>query len=82
MDRNDREEVTRATTELFTNGQTEHITIPRPLRPLLAWRKREPLIVVLESPDVLRIISLEKFMQDAILQDRRERAAAAAAGAK
>jgi bifunctional DNA-binding transcriptional regulator/antitoxin component of YhaV-PrlF toxin-antitoxin module len=70
------DEVTRATTELYTNGQTEHITVPRPLRSLLKWKKRESLIVIMESPDRIVVMSLDSYMRDIVAADRRARPAA------
>jgi bifunctional DNA-binding transcriptional regulator/antitoxin component of YhaV-PrlF toxin-antitoxin module len=67
------DEVTRASTALYSNGQSEHVTIPRPLRGLLKWQKREPLIVILENEHSVRVVSLRRYMEEVIEADRRAR---------
>jgi bifunctional DNA-binding transcriptional regulator/antitoxin component of YhaV-PrlF toxin-antitoxin module len=74
-------EVGRATTSLYTNGVSEHVTVPKPLRGLLKWRKREDLVITIVDDHTISVTSFERHMRNAILADRRERADAERAAA-
>jgi bifunctional DNA-binding transcriptional regulator/antitoxin component of YhaV-PrlF toxin-antitoxin module len=68
-----RDEVTRASATLYNNGHSDHVTIPAPIRSLLQWGKREPLIMVIINDQTITVTSLEQHMKDIIAADRRAR---------
>lgn len=74
------EAVDRASATLYSNGHSEQLRIPKPLRPLLNWREREDLIVFIENPDTIRVVSLKRYTADVIEADRRTRHANGSAG--
>lgn len=70
------DDVTRATSRLYSNGSSEHVTVPKPLRPLLKWKKHEDLIVILDSDESIRVLSMSAYLRSVVEADRRKEAAA------
>jgi len=71
------EEIPHATTRLSASGSSEHVRIPKPLRPLLKWAKGEDLIVTILDDESVRVVTLERYVRERMERNDRERRAAA-----